>query len=79
MWTQMVDKTPGVGGVLAQLQARGISHLAVSWSDIEFLSHHDPTGLYKRALSFLLDDFVPVCARKIYEDDAMYLFEITCQ
>ncbi len=79
MWTQMVARTPNVAGVLKQLQAQGISHLAVSWSDIEFLSHHDPTGLYNRALNFLLDDFVPACARKIYEDDAMYIFEITCQ
>lgn len=79
MWTQMVARTPDVAGTLKQLQARGISHLAVSWSDIEFLSHHDPSKSYNRTLTFLLKDFVPACGRKIYEDDAMYIFEITCQ
>lgn len=78
-WARLVaeGKSPeGVSLLLRNLRAR---YLMVSLSDASFILHHDPTGIQRKALDFLLNDFIPMCGRVVYSDDQAALYEVICK
>jgi enterochelin esterase-like enzyme len=61
------------------LSEMGISSLLVSIEDIDYAVINDETGKNEQALEFLLNDFLPVCSKEIYQDEWTRLYEVTCK
>jgi hypothetical protein len=61
------------------LKAKGITHLMLSRTDMDwFVAYHDPHRYHLETQHYFDDQFLPACAKSIYKDDGMELFEITC-
>lgn len=62
-----------------ELRSQGITHLMIHTIDAEwFIEHHDPNRYHSLALQYFQEQFLPACARSIYQDDTTELFELTC-
>lgn len=71
--------SPPVAGLAHELRAQGVTHIVIHATDVKwFIEHHDPNGYHSAALQYFQEQFLPACARSIYQDDATELFELTC-
>lgn len=62
-----------------QLKTQGITHILIHSIDAEwFIEHHDPNRYHSIALQYFQEQFLPTCARSIYQDDKTELFELIC-
>ncbi len=78
VWTVLVNEEPNLDQVIVWLKEKNITHIFLSNADISFYLHsHDLYGDHKRALGFLLDRFLPNCAKEVYSDDRVRLFYLT--
>jgi hypothetical protein len=76
-WTALIEKTHKIEDISLWLQEKGITHILLSWDDVNFFVYgHDPNGVHDQALSFFLDDYAPKCADLVYEDDWTQLYEL---
>ena len=62
-----------------ELSEMDVSHLLISIEDIDYAVINDETGKNEQALEFLLNDFLPVCSKEIYQDEWTRLYEVTCK
>jgi hypothetical protein len=77
-WTALVSRTWEVNQVAKDLRQQGVTHLLFSEQDAIFVSQYDVSGLQKKALAFLIDDFIPSCTHQIHHTEYYSLMELTC-
>ena len=63
--------------VATHLHEAGVTHLLLSFQDMNFISQYDVSGQQLRAARFLIREFVPACTRQVYHDNYYDLLEIT--
>lgn len=73
-WIELVETMPDPGAIAAHLQARGFTHVLVSWDDLDFLLQHDPRGRLLRSTEFLVESFIPQCLELVYENRFVSLY-----
>jgi len=77
-WPQLASESWDVGAASARLHDLGATHLLFSVEDMTFISQYDLSGVHRRSADFLLQQFIPACAREIYGDEKYSLLELTC-
>jgi len=71
--------SPAPETLASELRGSGFTHLMLSKPDATwFITYHDPRGLHQKTLDYFTDVFFPSCGRLLYQDQEMYLYEITC-
>ena len=56
------------------------THILLGVDEIAFfINEHDPQKVHLNAYLFLVEDFAPNCAKEIYADDWVQLFQITTE
>lgn len=76
-WTALIQEMKSIQDVSAWFQAEDITHVMISMSDIAFFVYrHDPDGIHLQAYRYLVDNYAPLCAELIYEDDWNRLYEL---
>jgi 4-amino-4-deoxy-L-arabinose transferase-like glycosyltransferase len=77
-WVFVYQSGRTVDGVVAELSARGITHLLLDLEGLNFMLRHDPRGTHLEAARFFLDEFQPACAESIFEEPLVRLYRLTC-
>jgi hypothetical protein len=77
-WVALTSQNQSPMAVATELGKMDISHLLLSIEDTDYAVINDESGQNERALTFLLDDFRPVCTEEIYRDEWTILYELTC-
>jgi hypothetical protein len=77
-WTNWVATSGSKEYVTKRLAEMGVTHLLLSWADVDFILQHDPAGDHQRALEFFLQGYAPGCTQSVYHDDWTELYELTC-
>jgi hypothetical protein len=76
-WTAITGNNPNIQAVTNRLKSQEITHLFLSIEDISFfLLKHDLDGVNRRAVDFLIKEFVPKCTELIYKDDWSRIYRI---
>ena len=77
---QLSIDTPSPETLAHQLRSKGIIHILMGRpSAYWFISLHDPLQRHQMALDYFEKDFLPTCAKSIYQDGQVELYSITCQ
>jgi 4-amino-4-deoxy-L-arabinose transferase-like glycosyltransferase len=75
-WTILFERSSGPTALAAQLHERGITHLLYSPGDARFVAQRDVTGRNQAALDFFRKQFVPACARAVYQDAEAVVYKL---
>jgi 4-amino-4-deoxy-L-arabinose transferase-like glycosyltransferase len=76
-WTAMVERSTDIQSMSNLLQEEKITHLFLSNEDASFfLLKHDPEQIYLKAAKFLLEEFVPACTKKVYDNEWSAVYEL---
>jgi hypothetical protein len=78
-WTVLYQEYSTISAMRDVLFTRQITHLMINQSDTEFFLSHDPTNQHRSALTFLTDEFVPLCTKTVYKDKMVSIFELEYQ
>jgi hypothetical protein len=60
------------------MQESGVTHILIDVEGLSFFNYHDIDGRHQRAASYFFDEFVPSCGNRVYGDEAVLVYEITC-
>lgn len=61
-----------------ELISDGISHILVDAKGLRYFYLHDPNDRHQQAANYFYEYFAPMCAKRIFADDAIQLYEISC-
>ncbi len=80
MAIQLSIDSPSPETLAHQLHSKGITHILLGLPTAYwFISLHDPRQQHQFALDYFEKDFLPACAKPIYQDDQTELFSLTCK
>ena len=80
MAIQLSIDSPSPETLAHQLHSKGITHILLGLPTAYwFISLHDPRQQHQFALDYFKKDFLPACAKPIYQDDQTELFSLTCK
>jgi hypothetical protein len=78
-WTRLFIETGEDNSRLAaRLHSMDITHLYYNAGDVHYVNFHDLTGWTKRSIDFFNQSFVPSCAKEIYSDSWVRIYELIC-
>jgi len=76
-WPALIESTKDLSEINKWLKNNGITHVMLSWEDIYFfVNSHDPYKIHRKAFLCLQNDYLNNCAKKIYEDESIIIFQI---
>jgi 4-amino-4-deoxy-L-arabinose transferase-like glycosyltransferase len=78
IWPRIVEANGSVPEVAGRLTAIRVTHLLVRVDSLNFMLIHDPTGWQTVSIDFLLTEFGPACLRAVYDQDEVFIGELTC-
>jgi len=64
--------------IASSLYAGGVTHLLLSWQDINYLIQHDADGRFTDSIQFLLSEFQPACLIPVFREEHTTLYKLTC-
>ena len=78
-WTRIVlEGDMKTEAIAISLYAEGVTHLLLSWEDIDYLIQHDADGRFTDSIQFLLSEFEPACLSLVFREEHTTLYELTC-
>jgi hypothetical protein len=78
-WTRIaLEGNMSTEAAATSLYADGITHMLLSWPDINYLVQHDADGRVAESMEFLLSEFEPACLRAVFDEEHATLYELTC-
>jgi len=78
-WTRIVlQGNMSVEAIATSLYAEGVTHLLLSWQDINYLIQHDADGRFTDSIQFLLSEFEPACLIPVFREERTALYKLTC-
>lgn len=78
-WVRLTQPPADVAAVAARLREKDISHLMLSIEDVEYRLIQRSGPRHLEALQFFRNEFQPACAKGIYKDRWVTLYEFTCR
>jgi hypothetical protein len=75
----LTKSQPDPTALTSELVSSGVTHVLVDTEGLAFFQFHDLDGRHRQASDYFLNEFVPECAEKVYSDDAIIIFELTCE
>ena len=77
-WTYLVLSTGDTGTLARRLKEMGVTHLLLNIANARFMLEHDPVSYHLKAKTFFTEQFRPTCAKEIYRDHKVGIYELTC-
>jgi hypothetical protein len=78
-WTRIAIESDFQAQTAASLMcAQGVTHVLLSWPDINYLLLHDWDGSITDSMRFLITDFEPTMLRQVYRETDASLFALDC-
>lgn len=77
-WAAEIVELPDEASLGRWFAARGITHLLLSWEDLDFLLQHDPSGVMERAARRLIGWRDAGCLKPMFSDTWAELYAVAC-
>jgi len=79
LWMEVILRSRDPLEFLIDAGRLNVTHILVSWRDIEFFREHSQTMGIETALSRLVTEILPVCGNVVYSDANATLYELNCR
>jgi hypothetical protein len=77
-WAGEIATLPDLTALGKWFSQMEVTHILLSWEDLDFLLQHDPMGVIEKAARRLLEWRDSGCLRNVFSDNWVELYEITC-
>jgi len=77
-WAGEIAGLPDSQSLEGWFHERGITHVMISWEDVNFLFPHDATQVLQAAMARLEDYAAHECLRELIHDESASLYEVGC-
>jgi hypothetical protein len=77
-WTYLVKKYRDISSISNYFKENQVAYLLVNEQNANFMLEHDPRGEHLAAVRFLTQDFIPACAKEVFEGDNISVYQFTC-
>jgi hypothetical protein len=77
-WAKEISVYTDLDGLGQWFADSGISHVLLSWEDLDFLLQHDPEGVVEQAALNLIAWREAGCLETVFEDEWNELYSVAC-
>lgn len=77
-WAAAIAGLPDEASLGSWFRTQGISHVLLSWEDLDFFLQHDPRGVMERATRSLIEWREAGCLQPEFTDEWTALYRVAC-